>query len=348
MLNISIKSAVIAGMLVDSLKENNEGLVLDIADILGTLNDSEDIEDMEDEEQDETEIENLSLERDTATISDNDVTYIGNPYENLVTKYFTNEDGERVSSDIRAPRGLHVSNFGASVASSDFEDAIAISSNKYVFTYLPSCDAFEPKVKQAIKVPKHVKSVNLALSGDGLALAVGFISNKNTKTKVRVYKRKELGSSLKLTDTISAKDIDIDMPLFGKCISLNYDGSILAVGAPHSVNMDNKTIGAIAFYEIDEDDKYKKCESFLHSYTYNFGDKFSLSKNGDLLVNLMKIDDGYKIVVLEHKEEHDEESWDAIETKPHIEDAQYGFKTIVNTDTHGDIALAGSAIFVDE
>ena len=341
MLNISIKSAVIAGMLVDSIKEENKGIELSIDDILASLNGIENIED-------ETEIENLSLEREIATISDNDVTYIGNPDENIVTKYFTNEDGEYVFSDIEVPYGCCVTDFGASVASSDFDDVIAISSNEYVFTYLPSYSVFEPIVKQAIKLPKHAKSVSLALSGDGLTLAVGFISNKNTKTKVRVYKRNGLGDSWELTDTKSIKDNDIVMPLFGKCISLNYDGSILAVGAPHSIFRGNKTFGTIVFYEIDEDDNYKKCESFLYVRNNDFGDKFALSKNGDLLVHVIEIDDGYKIAVLERNGNHDEESWDLIENKSHIEDAQYGFNTIVNTDTHGDIALVGSAIFADE
>ena len=341
MLNISIKSAIIAGMLVDSIKEENKGIELSIYDILTSLNGNEEIED-------ETEIENLGLEREIATISDNDVTYIGKPDENTVTKYFTNEDGERVFSDIKAPRGLCVSNFGASVASSDFDDVIAISSDKYVFTHSPSYSVSEPVVEKTIKLPKHAKSVSLALSGDGLTLAIGLISSKNTKTKVRVYKRKELGDSWELTDTKSIKDNEVDMPLFGKCISLNYDGSILAVGAPHSIFNGNKTFGTIAFYEIDEDGNYKKHGSFLHMRKNDFGDKFALSKNGDLLVNLMEKDDGYEIVVLERNGNHDEESWDAIETESHIVDTQYGFKTIVNTDTHGDIALVGSAIHTDE
>eukprot|EP00580_Thalassiosira_gravida_P016625 CAMPEP_0201665014 /NCGR_PEP_ID=MMETSP0494-20130426/6303_1 /ASSEMBLY_ACC=CAM_ASM_000839 /TAXON_ID=420259 /ORGANISM="Thalassiosira gravida, Strain GMp14c1" /LENGTH=950 /DNA_ID=CAMNT_0048143895 /DNA_START=339 /DNA_END=3191 /DNA_ORIENTATION=+ len=94
-----------------------------------------------------------------------------------------------------------------------------------------------------------MSGISVALSTDGVVLAVG--ANGNNSGRVRVYRRDgtRFGSSWKkLGQDIEGEAVNDNS---GKSIDLSADGKILAIGAPFNSGNNGKQLGHVRVYHID-------------------------------------------------------------------------------------------------
>lgn len=127
---------------------------------------------------------------------------------------------------------------------------------------------------------------SVAISNDGLVLAVGATNNQQSKFEelhpgiVRVYKY--VGSSwAQLGDDLIGK---ADEDQFGTAVSLSYDGSIVAAGAPTNSKQD-QWAGQVNVYRYDSGKWIQLGNDIegIPNETGGLGSSLSLSRNGEIV-----------------------------------------------------------------
>ncbi len=133
---------------------------------------------------------------------------------------------------------------------------------------------------------------SVSLSADGEVVAVGAIYNSETGTwagHVRVY-RYDSNTWLQIGQDI---DGEAAYDRFGYTVSLNSDGSVLAVGAPYNVG-DAETGGGQVRVFRNENDSWVQVGQAINGSEYNehSGNSVSLSADGTILAIGAPYNDG--------------------------------------------------------
>jgi hypothetical protein len=136
-------------------------------------------------------------------------------------------------------------------------------------------------------------SIDIAKTNDGYIMAVSSMRSDNSG-RVYLYEyydswKNSLGQLYIENGLISTGD------KFGFSISLNYDGSILAVGAPEMVSQDTTETGTVFIYEKDEFYDLSQIieKDSIENISLRSGDKFGYSLDLDYSGNLLAISSPY-------------------------------------------------------
>ncbi|TGV03694.1 T9SS type A sorting domain-containing protein [Flavivirga rizhaonensis] len=120
---------------------------------------------------------------------------------------------------------------------------------------------------------------SVSLSGDGSTLAIGTIGHNSFSGLVRVYK-----NTSGVWTQIGSDIYGLAGNWFGYRVSLSYDGTILAIGAPYNNNANGNSSGYVKVYEYKSNvwsqlggDIYGKAADDLS------GTSLSLSKDGHIV-----------------------------------------------------------------
>ena len=141
---------------------------------------------------------------------------------------------------------------GHSISLSDDGNRLAVAANKY--------DSGKGRVKvyeydgtSWNKLGDNIDSaVNVSLSGDGNFMVIGDPNKENddedaSAGRVRVFEY-DGTSWTKIGDNINGEAADDES---GRSVSLNYFGSIVAIGAPYNDNDNGDNSGLVKVYEFD-------------------------------------------------------------------------------------------------
>ena len=133
---------------------------------------------------------------------------------------------------------------------------------------------------------------SLSFSNDGLTLAIGAPFYNNNKGFIRIYRSNgEISIWNKMSDDIIGNK---NNDRFGYSLSLNNDGTILAIGAPYQspISSDNK--GYVKIYEFTQEGLWIPKGDTITSLSSgnNFGNSLSLNGLGNILVIGASYDNG--------------------------------------------------------
>ena len=119
---------------------------------------------------------------------------------------------------------------------------------------------------------------SVSLSGDGKMLAVGAYKSNGRNGSVYVLNLNEREKKWALLKKLSGNNGE----WFGNSVSLNREGTVLAVGAYEKHNEENKRVGAVYVYQTNDFNNCKKIDppSSINDW---FGYSVSLNDTGDIL-----------------------------------------------------------------
>lgn len=131
---------------------------------------------------------------------------------------------------------------------------------------------------------------SVSISGDGTIIAIGAVNDEipgsgNESGVVYVYEK--YGSIFTQVGILTGSSSDSSNDNFGQVVSINYDGSIIAVGAPNDSAVTSELQSGIVYIYEKGSSGYKEiqsiCGEFAVNYQDNFGYSISMNDSGSII-----------------------------------------------------------------